>query len=153
MFYNSEQLENIKEDPIPSCSKANINGQTDRNNAEIGGVNEISGFPVNKLCSPVTQNNVSSIVKEERNGCLRRNADTMVRIIILSRVNLQHTLIFIFVDKEVCQKLKRMRVEDVSWIKEMIWSETDAAGHKINLLFESKCGIAAVVNTLVSLVI
>lgn len=94
LFNNSEQLISV-EDPIPSCSNANVdNGQNDQNNAQICGKNEISEIPVSKSCSPVTQNNVLSIVKEERNGCLRRNADTMVKIIKLSLVNFQCTLIF-----------------------------------------------------------
>lgn len=46
-----------------------------------------------------------------------------------------------------------MRVEDLSWIKEMIWSEKDALEHQRNQLSVSENGATAVVNTLVSMVI
>lgn len=48
--------------------------------------------------------------------------------------------------------MKRMRVEDVSWVKEMVWSESDAAQLQMDQIGESACGATSVVNTLVSLV-
>lgn len=44
-----------------------------------------------------------------------------------------------------------MRVDDLSWVKEMVWSENDAKQLQINQIGVSACGATAVVNTLVSL--
>jgi len=60
------------------------------------------------------------------------------------------TLLNIF-HQEVCQKMKRMRVDDLTWIKEMVWSEKEAAQLQVNQIGESACGATAVINTLVSL--
>jgi hypothetical protein len=49
--------------------------------------------------------------------------------------------------------MKRMRVDDLTWVKEMVWSENDAALMQVNQIGVSACGVTAVVNTLVSLVI
>lgn len=42
-----------------------------------------------------------------------------------------------------------MRLDDISWVKEMVWSEKHAAQHQINQIGVSACGATAVVNTLV----
>lgn len=52
--------------------------------------------------------------------------------------------------QEVCQKMKRMRVDDLTWIKEMVWSEKEAAQFQVNQIGVSACGATAVINTLVS---
>lgn len=46
-----------------------------------------------------------------------------------------------------------MRVHDVNWVKEMVWSESDAATAtlKTNQIDVSACGATAVVNTLVGI--
>lgn len=49
--------------------------------------------------------------------------------------------------------MKRMRVDDLTWVKEMVWSEKEAAQLQVNQIGVSACGATAVVNTLVSLVI
>lgn len=46
-----------------------------------------------------------------------------------------------------------MRLDDLSWVKEMVWSENDAAKLQISQIGVSACGATAVVNTLVSLII
>ncbi|XP_060876833.1 uncharacterized protein LOC132949778 [Metopolophium dirhodum] len=69
------------------------------------------------------------VCKEDRNRCMRRNSDTT----------------------EVCQKMKKMRVDDLTWIKEMIWSEKEAAQFQVNQIGVSACGATAVVNTLLAL--
>lgn len=51
--------------------------------------------------------------------------------------------------QEVCQKMKRMRVDDLTWIKEMVWSEKEAAQFQVNQIGVSACGATAVINTLV----
>lgn len=52
--------------------------------------------------------------------------------------------------QEVCQKMKRMRVDDLTWIKEMVWSEKEAAQVQINQIDTSACGATSVVNALVN---
>lgn len=52
--------------------------------------------------------------------------------------------------QDVCQKMKRMRVEDLSWTKEMIWLEKDAPNCEVNQNGASTCGATAVINTLVN---
>ncbi|XP_001948631.1 uncharacterized protein LOC100159755 isoform X2 [Acyrthosiphon pisum] len=69
------------------------------------------------------------VCKEDRSRCMRRNSDTT----------------------EVCQKMKKMRVDDLTWIKEMIWSEKEAAQLQVNQIGVSACGATAVVNTLLAL--
>lgn len=49
--------------------------------------------------------------------------------------------------------MKRMRVDDLTWIKEMVWSEKEAAQLQINQIGVSACGATAVINTLVSFLI
>lgn len=46
-----------------------------------------------------------------------------------------------------------MRVDDVCWIKEMVWSESNARKLQINQLGKSACGATSVVNTLVSVLL
>jgi len=43
-----------------------------------------------------------------------------------------------------------MRVDDLSCVKEMVWSENDAAQLQVNQLNVSACGATSVINTLVS---
>ncbi|KAL5235099.1 hypothetical protein ACI65C_002509 [Semiaphis heraclei] len=76
-----------------------------------------------------THNTIQPVCKEERNGCMRRNSDAT----------------------EVCQKMKRMRVDDLTWIKEMVWSEKEAAQFQVNQIGVSACGATAVINTLLAL--
>lgn len=47
--------------------------------------------------------------------------------------------------------MKRMRIHDVNWVKEMVWSENDAAQFKMNQIDVSAYGATAVVNTLVGI--
>lgn len=49
--------------------------------------------------------------------------------------------------------MKRMRVDDLSWIKEMVWLEKDAPNLEVNQIGVSACGAAAVINTLVNFII
>jgi len=46
--------------------------------------------------------------------------------------------------------MKRIRVDEVSWVKEMIWSESDAAQLQISQIGKSACGATSVLNTLVN---
>lgn len=46
-----------------------------------------------------------------------------------------------------------MRVDDLSWTKEMIWSEKEAAQFQVDQIGTSACGATAVINTLVNLTI
>lgn len=54
--------------------------------------------------------------------------------------------------QDVCQKMKRMRVEDLSWTKEMVWLEKDAPNSEVNQVGTSACGATAVINTLVNFI-
>ncbi|CAI6361899.1 unnamed protein product [Macrosiphum euphorbiae] len=76
-----------------------------------------------------TLNTNLPVCKEDRNRCMRRYSDTT----------------------EVCQKMKKMRIDDLTWIKEMIWSEKEAAQLQVNQIGVSACGATAVVNTLLAL--
>lgn len=77
------------EEQIPSCSGVNINEKEDQTNTKNGlngTTKPILGFPVTNISLPSTQCNGFTGSKEERNGCIRRNADTTVKI-VLSQVN------------------------------------------------------------------
>lgn len=51
------------------------------------------------------------------------------------------------------EKMKRMRVDELNWVKEMVWSENDAAELQINQIGKSACGATSIINTLVCLTI
>lgn len=126
-------------DLIAACSDANPNLQDNRLNV----TNSVTREPINLSLTPRlsisslnaptlhfrTPNTNLPVSKEERNGCMRRNSDTT----------------------EVCQKMKRMRVDDLTWIKEMVWSEKEATQLQVNQIGISACGATAVVNTLLAL--
>lgn len=44
-----------------------------------------------------------------------------------------------------------MRVDDMIWTKEMVWSEREAAQLQVNQIGTSACGATSVINTLVCL--
>jgi len=48
--------------------------------------------------------------------------------------------------------MKRMRVDDLTCIKEMVWSEKVATDLQVNQIGVSACGATSVINALVSLV-
>lgn len=88
ILFNSEPLIRTEE-PIPSCSGVNINEKDDQTNTKNGlngTTKPILGSPVTNINLPATQCNGFTGSKEERNGCIRRNADTTV-IIVLRQVN------------------------------------------------------------------
>ncbi|XP_060850420.1 uncharacterized protein LOC132929240 [Rhopalosiphum padi] len=127
-------------DILTTCSDVGPNLQenhlTDTNSVmhEPTNPNLIHRLPIQSSNVPTlhfrTLNTNFPIYKEEqRNGCMRRNSDTT----------------------EVCQKMKRMRVDDLTWVKEMVWSEKEAAQLQVNQIGVSACGATAVVNTLLAL--
>lgn len=48
--------------------------------------------------------------------------------------------------------MKRMRLHDLNWVKEMVWSESDATQFQISQIDVTACGPIAVVNTLVGFI-
>ncbi|XP_050524931.1 uncharacterized protein LOC126896308 [Daktulosphaira vitifoliae] len=118
------------EEPIPSCSKVNFKGcdSKDDKRSRLKSINNASiSQPLIIPCASL--NGYHNSLKEERNGCSRRNTDTI----------------------EVCQNMKKMRVDDLSWSKNMVWSEKEAAQLQINQIGVSACGATAIMNTLLAL--
>lgn len=69
------------EESLPGFSDASVNKQINQSNItnEINGINKSVESPVNNLNLPSTLCNGLTNSKEERNGCVRRTADTMVK--------------------------------------------------------------------------
>ncbi|KAE9536877.1 hypothetical protein AGLY_006939 [Aphis glycines] len=136
---NANGTVQLLKDLLTSCSDVDPNleeNHLDVTNSvthEPTNSNLIPRLPISSSIIPTqyfrSLNTNLPVCKEERNGCMRRNSDTM----------------------EVCQKMKRMRVDDLTWIKEMVWSEKEAAQFQVNQIGVSACGATAVINTLLAL--
>ncbi|XP_050422573.1 uncharacterized protein LOC126834585 [Adelges cooleyi] len=113
--------------PMPSCS--GVSSVKECNNCENKNSMNNSNISQPTASSSLQFTDIYNNIKEERNGCIRRNADAM----------------------EVCQNMKRMRVDDLGWVKEMVWSEKEAAQRQVSQIGVSACGATAVINALLAL--
>ncbi|VVC40866.1 Hypothetical protein CINCED_3A008762 [Cinara cedri] len=120
--HQNDEMLMKSEEPVPSGSGANANAQEGHMFTQNSGINEMR-----RPVSEIKLNHMQCIVlkEETKNGCLRRNVEM--------------------------DTMKRMRVDELNWVREVIWSESDAAELQINQIGKSACGATSIINTLLAL--